>query len=123
MQITTINTIVELESSLDNVFCALQDHLRDHMQARQYRHLNEHFGAVTDIMAETLQEMRNVQAAEKARYRREKLDALQAGYIELARDMMGDGLPYKQLIPINVAFNEAMAKIRTGIYCIERGIE
>lgn len=63
-----------------------------------------------------------VNAAEKTRDRREKLDALQAGYIELARDMMGDGLPYRSLVEMNYAFNEAMAKIMTGIYCVERGI-
>jgi hypothetical protein len=117
----TIDRIVKFESSMDNCFCELQEHLRGNMQAIEYGHLGKHYSAVSDIIANTLQEMRNVQAAGKARERREKLDALQAMFEELGKDLMDNGLDYKSVAHLNEIWNSLAAEIRLGIYCIERG--
>jgi hypothetical protein len=117
----TIDRIVKFESSMDNCFCELQEHLRENMQAVEYGNLNKHYSAVSDIIANTLQEMRNIQAAEKARDRREKLDALQAMFVELGKDLMDNGLDYRSMANLNETWDSLAAEISTGIYCIERG--
>jgi hypothetical protein len=116
----TINTIVEFESSLDNVFCALREHLREHMQAIEYRHLNDHFCAITDIIADTLQEMRNMQAAEKARDRREKLDALQAMFIDIGESIGLRDLSNEFVDKINTRWADSMGAMKEAIWEVER---
>lgn len=115
--------IAELESTLDNCFCALQDHMRDHMKASEYRSMNNAFGAVSDIIAETLQEMRNVQPAEKARDRRENLDLLQTIYRKIRMDLLEHGMQTDSAKWLDHNFETICADIRLSIFTLERKVK